>query len=47
LLFGFWFWNEFPDWMSLLGSAVIILSGMMLMVGQWKGLFSAAKFDRN
>ena len=47
LLFGFWFWNEFPDWMSLLGSAVIVLSGMMLMVGQWKGLFSAAKFDRN
>ncbi len=47
LLFGFWFWNEFPDWMSLLGSAVIVLSGMMLMVGQWKGLFSAAKFDKD
>ena len=44
---SFWFWNEFPDWISLLGSAVIVLSGMMLMVGQWKGLFSAAKFDRN
>ena len=31
LMFGFWFWNEFPDWMSLLGSAVIFLSGMILM----------------
>jgi len=33
--------------MSLLGSAMIVLSGMMLMVGQWKGLFSTAKFDRD
>ena len=47
LLFGFWFWNEFPDWISLLGSSVIVLSGMMLMVGQCKGLFSEAKFDKN
>ena len=47
LLFGFWFWNEFPDWISLLGSSVIVLSGMMLMVGQWKELFSAAKFDKD
>ena len=47
LLFGFWFWSEFPHWMSLLGSAVIVMSGMMLMVGQWKRLFSAAKFDKD
>ena len=47
LRFGFWFWNEFPDWISLLGSAVIVLSGMMLMVWQGKELFSAAKFDKD
>ena len=36
LFFGFLFWNEFPDWPSLLGSTIILFSGMMLMLKHWK-----------
>ena len=35
LVFGYWFWNEFPDWLSLLGSTIILISGMMLMLRHW------------
>ena len=34
LVFGYWFWNEFPDWLSLLGSTIILFSGMILMLRQ-------------
>ena len=34
LFFGYWFWNEFPDWLSLLGSTIILISGMILMLRQ-------------
>ncbi len=32
LVFGYLFWNEFPDWLSLLGSTIILISGIMLML---------------
>ncbi|MDP6330191.1 MAG: DMT family transporter [SAR324 cluster bacterium] len=35
LVFGYWFWNEFPDWLSLVGSTIILISGMMLMLRHW------------
>jgi|TARA_B100001971_G_C18254796_1_gene581152 drug/metabolite transporter (DMT)-like permease len=35
LVFGYWFWNEFPDWLSLVGSTIILFSGMMLMLRHW------------
>ena len=35
LVFGYWFWNEFPDWLSLVGSTIILFSGMMLMLQHW------------
>ncbi len=35
LVFGYWFWNEFPDWLSLVGSTIILISGMILMLRHW------------
>lgn len=34
ILFGYLFWNEIPGWPVLIGAAVIIFSGVLLLTGE-------------